>query len=147
MADGGVLQTALDAQIGDITSELSTVYKGGNSSTDESLRLAAKNLESDWSWKTMTDAVAQIRQNLKYRKNSMKNVGPAGVTQPSPYQPGGVPAPDAGGPPPPPPPPKPSQLAINGRTVTNHSGVKTDYPTLAQAQAAYNALKALKAPQ
>jgi hypothetical protein len=69
------LANRLDAQIADMTSELGTVYKGGNSSTDESLKLAAKNLQSDWSKQAALDALVQIEQNIKYRKNSMK-LGP-----------------------------------------------------------------------
>ena len=69
------LANRLDAQIADMTSELGTVYKGGNSSTDESLRLAARNLQGDWSKKAALDALDQIEQNIKYRRNSMK-LGP-----------------------------------------------------------------------
>ena len=69
----------LDAQIADLQSELGTVYKGGNSSTDESLKLAAKNLQSDWAEQTLLDATKQIRQNLAIRSNSLKLGGVAGV--------------------------------------------------------------------
>jgi hypothetical protein len=69
------LANRLDAQIADMTSELGTVYKGGNSSTDESLKLAARNLQGDWSRKAALDALDQIEQNIKYRRNSMK-LGP-----------------------------------------------------------------------
>lgn len=67
----------LDSLIADFTSELGTVYKGGNSSTDESLKLAAKNLEGDWNEKTFGDAVKRLNQSLTIRKNSM-TAGPAG---------------------------------------------------------------------
>jgi hypothetical protein len=66
------LANRLDAQIADMTSELGTVYKGGNSSTDESLKLAARNLQGDWSKKAALDALDQIEQNIRYRRNSMK---------------------------------------------------------------------------
>jgi len=69
------LALRLDAQIADMTSELGTVYKGGNSSTDESLKLAAKNLGADWSKQAAIDALDQIEKNITYRKNSMK-LGP-----------------------------------------------------------------------
>lgn len=74
----------LDLQISDLTSELGTVYKGGNSSTDESLKLAAKNLQSDWSEKVILDAIPLIRTNLDIRKNSQKFVG--AVTSKNPRQ-------------------------------------------------------------
>lgn len=70
--DAQSLATRLDAMIADMTSELGTVYKGGNSSTDESLRLAAQNLQSDWSVQTLLDNIKQVKQQIAYRKNSMK---------------------------------------------------------------------------
>lgn len=73
------LAVRLDAQIADLQSELGTVYKGGNSSTDESLALAAKNLQADWDAKTLKDATQQIRTNLGIRMNSLKLGGVAGV--------------------------------------------------------------------
>lgn len=72
-ADAQSLATRFEAQIGDLVSELGTVYKGGNSSTDESLKLAANNLSSNWSQKTLTDAINLVRTNLQIRKNSMAN--------------------------------------------------------------------------
>lgn len=72
-ADAQSLATRFDAQINDLISELGTVYKGGNSSTDESLKLAAGNLSSNWSQKTLTDAVNLARTNLQIRKNSIAN--------------------------------------------------------------------------
>ena len=85
--EAGNLAHRLDAQISDLTSELGTVYKGGNSSTDESLKLAAKNLEADWNEKTFKDAINQVRQNLEIRKNSIRHSQPAGVSENSPYTP------------------------------------------------------------
>jgi hypothetical protein len=70
------IATKLDAQISDLTSELGTVYKGGNSSTDESLALAAKNLSSNWSKQTLLDNVTQIRKNLAIRENSIRQGAP-----------------------------------------------------------------------
>jgi hypothetical protein len=66
------ISTKLDAQIADLTSELGTVYKGGNSSTDESLKLAAQNLKSQWDYDVLVSNIDQIRANLKIRQNSMK---------------------------------------------------------------------------
>jgi hypothetical protein len=87
--EAGNLAHRLEAQLADLTSELGTVYKGGNSSTDESLKLAAKNLEGDWNEKTFNDAINQVRQNLEIRKNSIKHSLPAGVSSNSPYTPKG----------------------------------------------------------
>lgn len=71
--------TQLEAEIADLTSELGTVYKGGNSSTDESLKLAASQLSADWSKQTMLDAIALAKKNIQYRKNSITNTGVGGI--------------------------------------------------------------------
>lgn len=95
----GSIATNLEAQINDLTSELGTVYKGGNASTDESLRLAAENLKADWNEQTFKSAIDQIRKNLKIRSNSIMNSQPAGVSANSPYLPqggGSNPAPQSG---------------------------------------------------
>jgi hypothetical protein len=100
--DAQSLATRLDAMIADMTSELGTVYKGGNSSTDESLRLAAQNLQSDWSVQTLLDNVKQVKQQIAYRKNSMKLITagtpdnrydqPVGDVAPTPGAPAAAPA-------------------------------------------------------
>lgn len=87
--DAGSLAQNLEAQINDLTSEMATVYKGGNSSTDEGLRLAAENLKADWNEATFGRALTQIRKNLEIRKNSIMSSQPAGVSQDSPYMPEG----------------------------------------------------------
>lgn len=76
----GEVATNLEAQINDLTSELGTVYKGGNSSTDESLKLASGNLKAEWNDQTFGRAVQQIRKNLKIRQNSMLSSTPAGLS-------------------------------------------------------------------
>jgi|SRR5581483_1054797 len=81
----GAAAQALETQIADMTSELGTVYKGGNSSTNESLDLAAKNLSSDWNEETFNKAISLIRTNLNIRKNSILNAQPAGMRSNSPY--------------------------------------------------------------
>jgi hypothetical protein len=43
---------------------MGTVYKGGNSSTDETLRLASGNLKADWNDETFTRAVKQLKTTL-----------------------------------------------------------------------------------
>ena len=76
----------LDAQIADLTSELGTVYKGGNSSTDDSLKLAATNLGSNWSEKVLMDGIKQVRQNLTMREHSI-NYGAPIANEGNPYAP------------------------------------------------------------
>lgn len=85
----GSIATRLDNQINDLTSELGTVYKGGNSSTDESLKLAASNLKGEWNPQTFHDSIEQVKQNLKIRKNSIDHSQAAGVSSDSPYTPKG----------------------------------------------------------
>lgn len=94
--EAGSAATRLEAQINDLTSELGTVYKGGNGSTDESLKLAAGNLQADWNEMTFKAAIKQIRQNLTIRQNSIKNSQAAGVSQNNMYsqQPGTQPPAD-----------------------------------------------------
>ncbi len=112
------LATRLTSAIADITSELGTVYKGGNASTDESLRLAAENLKADWSAQTLLDNVKQVRQQLAYRKNSMKILtqGTPGNRYDQPVAPEAAPgaAPAAAAPAPAPGAP----IVINGYTIT-----------------------------
>ena len=71
--DTQTLATLLKAQINDLVSELGTVYKGGNTSTDESLSLAAGNLSANWSQQTLDQAINLARTNLQIRKNSISN--------------------------------------------------------------------------
>lgn len=85
--DAQSLATRLEAQINDLVSELGTVYKGGNSSTDESLKLASANLNANWSQKTLQDAVNLIRTNLQIRENSIKQSGMIEGNQYSPEAP------------------------------------------------------------
>jgi hypothetical protein len=87
--EAGAAAQALEAQINDLASELGTVYKGGNSSTDESLRLAAENLKGDWNEATFKKAIGLIRKNLQIRSNSIATSAPQGVSPNSPYIPKG----------------------------------------------------------
>lgn len=90
----GSAATNLDALIADFTSELGTVYKGGNSSTDESLKLAAKNLESNWNEQTFNDAIKRLKASVQIRANSINSSQPAGVSSGNTYTPdteGGTP--------------------------------------------------------
>lgn len=84
----GSAATNLEALIADFTSELGTVYKGGNSSTDESLKLAAQNLSGNWNEQTFNDAIKRLNSSLRIRTNSMQQP-PQGVSANSPYQPQG----------------------------------------------------------
>jgi len=72
------LAVRLDAQIADVVSDLATVYKGGNSSTDESLKLASSQLSSNWGRKAFDDAVEMAKNNVKIRQNSL-NLTTAGI--------------------------------------------------------------------
>jgi len=82
--DAAKIATALETQIADLTSELGTVYKGGYASTDETLKLAAKNLSGDWSQEVLESNINLVRKNLEIRLNSLKSArigGPAGLSK------------------------------------------------------------------
>jgi len=83
--DAGAIATALEAQINDLVSELGTVYKGGNASTDESLRLAAANFQAEWNEPTFMKQLANVRRSLGIRRNSW-NSRPAGISAGTKYE-------------------------------------------------------------
>jgi hypothetical protein len=90
-ADVASTARQLDAQIADVTAELANAYMGGNSPTDHALQLAAKNLSSDWSEKTLKDMTALARTNLTIRQNAIRNVGAIGASDVNPYVPTATP--------------------------------------------------------
>lgn len=77
----------LIAQINDFTSEMGTVYKGGNASTDESLRLASENLKAEWNEATFKRSVQELKKTLGYRVNSINTSPVGGLSQNSLYAP------------------------------------------------------------
>jgi hypothetical protein len=83
------IATQLDAQITDIVSEMSNVYMGGNSPTDQALQLAAKNLSSDWSRGQLKAGTDLARKNLTIRLNSIQNTSVIGATDKNQYGGGG----------------------------------------------------------
>ncbi len=83
--DAAKIATKLQAQIADLTSELGTVYKGGNSSTDESLKLAAQNLKANWNKDVLIANIDQVRQNLGIRLNSLKHTSIGALSTGSKY--------------------------------------------------------------
>lgn len=83
--DAASIATRLEAQIADVNGDLGAVYMGGNSPTDHALQLASKALNSDWDEKVMRDAIAQARENVRYRRNSINNTGVAGASANNPY--------------------------------------------------------------
>lgn len=93
----GAVAHDLEAAIADLASELGTVYKGGNSSTDETLKLAATNLHSEWNDETFNRNLKRLRESLQYRKNSILSSAPVGVSPNSPYTPPGMSGAQSGG--------------------------------------------------
>jgi hypothetical protein len=85
--DAASIATRLESQIADVTADLGNVYMGGNSPTDHALELAGKNLNSSWSEKVLLDNIAQARQNVAIRRNSIKATGVAGASANNPYAP------------------------------------------------------------
>lgn len=84
--DAQSLAARLEAQRKEVISELATVYKGGNSPTDEGLKLAETQFDSAWSKGTFEDAIKQAKMNIKYRKNSLDQLV-GGVGADNPYAP------------------------------------------------------------
>jgi hypothetical protein len=76
----GAVAQALDAQIADLTSELGSVYMGGNSPTDHALALAKQNFSSDWNKDTFEEGLKQARANIKIRQNSIIHAQAAGTS-------------------------------------------------------------------
>lgn len=81
----GAIAQNLEAQINDLVSELATAYKGGNASTDETLKLAKENLESDWNEETFVMAIKLMQRNMGIRLNAIANTKAAGVSAGSKY--------------------------------------------------------------
>jgi hypothetical protein len=70
---------ALEGQINDLVGELSNVYMGGNSPTDQAIKLAKANLSADWNEATFTKAIQQVRNSLRMRQNAMRSAPTLGV--------------------------------------------------------------------
>jgi hypothetical protein len=83
------IATTLEAQITDVVSEMSNVYMGGNSPTDQALKLAGKNLSADWSRGQLKAATDLARKNLTIRLNSIANTGTISATGQNQYGGGG----------------------------------------------------------
>lgn len=69
----------LQQQIIDITSDLATIYKGGNAATDQSLQTGAEQLSGSWDPATFTAAIQNINANIGYRINAINQAGVGGT--------------------------------------------------------------------
>lgn len=83
----GATAQALETQINDFVSELGTVYKGGGTSTDKSLGMAASNLAADWNPETFNAALNLAEKNIAIRKNSVASSQVHGASGGNPYAP------------------------------------------------------------
>jgi hypothetical protein len=75
----------LDAQIADVTADLGNVYMGGNSPTEQALKLAGKSLNGEWDETVLHNMVGLARKNVTIRHNSIKNTGVSGASDNNPY--------------------------------------------------------------
>lgn len=91
----GATAQALETQINDFVSELGTVYKGGGTSTDKSLGMAASNLAADWNPETFNAALNLAEKNIAIRKNSVASSQVHGASGGNPYAPPSAAAPTA----------------------------------------------------
>jgi hypothetical protein len=74
--DNAKKATIFNQQLTDIVADLGNVYMGGNSPTDEGLRLAQQNLRSNWSVNQLNAAIENVDKLLTFRSNSLKNAAP-----------------------------------------------------------------------
>ena len=75
----------LNQQITDITADLGTIYKGGNSATDLALQTGAEQLSGSWDADTFTGAIDNINKNIGYRIQAINAVGVGGTGGQNPY--------------------------------------------------------------
>jgi ElaB/YqjD/DUF883 family membrane-anchored ribosome-binding protein len=64
--------TQLKAQIADLIPELANVFQAGGVPTDQAMKTARDQLNENWSPAQLKAAVTQLRQNLRYRLNSIQ---------------------------------------------------------------------------
>ena len=69
----------LNSTITDLVSELATVYRGGLSSTDSSIALAAENLKTEWSKEALLSGIQLMRDTLQIRLNSINTTDVGGT--------------------------------------------------------------------
>lgn len=74
--DAAKKATVFNQQLTDIVADLGNVYMGGNSPTDEGLRLAQQNLQSNWSIDQLDAAIDNVDKLLTFRGNSIKRAAP-----------------------------------------------------------------------
>ena len=91
----GTVATQLDAQINDLASEIGNVYMGGNSPTDQALKMGQSNLKAEWNDQTFQEGLKQTKLNLAIRKNSMTHGMPAGLSGTINYAPQQAPTTDS----------------------------------------------------
>jgi hypothetical protein len=72
----------LDAEIADVSADLATIYRGGNTATDAALEHADQQFSSDWSWPTLKAGLDLARANIRYRQNSLNLVGAGSADNP-----------------------------------------------------------------
>ncbi len=85
----GAVASALDTQIAELTADLGNIYMGGNSPTDQALKLGHQALQSDWGPEAFEEGLKQAKLNIGIRQNSMKHgSGPAGLSGTTNYAPG-----------------------------------------------------------
>jgi len=71
----GVAARTLVSHVEDMANELSVVYRGGNTPTDQSLQSARLSLSADWNPEQFKRNLALIRENMRIRQNSIANSG------------------------------------------------------------------------
>jgi hypothetical protein len=85
-----ILSAAADNLINEIKefgAEMASVYRAGNAPTNESLKLAAGQLQGEWNQTTWRKGMDLMRFSLNSRLRSIEETVPLGITPGSPYNP------------------------------------------------------------
>lgn len=77
--DAQVAATNFNTWLTDLASELSTVYRGGNSPTDQTLKQANSTLSQDWSLQSLNAALDIIDKTTGFRMNAINATSPIGI--------------------------------------------------------------------
>lgn len=78
------IATQLNGQINDMIASTSQVYMGGNSPTDQAMKIAGGNLSADWSEDVLHSMTKLLRDNIQIRRNSINHLPAIGTQGPMP---------------------------------------------------------------
>jgi hypothetical protein len=74
--NGDPAAVTLLGNINELVGDLATIYQGGNTPTEMSMKLAMEVLRGEWTEEQFDKAMSTLQQVLQYRKNSILHSGP-----------------------------------------------------------------------